>query len=123
MAYIALDPNIRQKMHFDFLLSIAFASFASPARLIEAETARVIAADFRFRQLGEKLANEIENSGVSGGVGTGGVADRVLVDVNHFINVVDAEDVIMSGGGGMSPVKLAGQGVVKDLVDQGAFAR
>src|SRR5262249_11761421 len=49
LADVALDPNVRQKVHFDLLLSIPFAGFAASARFVKTEAARVVAPHLRLR--------------------------------------------------------------------------
>jgi hypothetical protein len=44
LAGLALDPHVRQEVHLDALLAVAFAVFAAPAGHVETEAARRVAA-------------------------------------------------------------------------------
>ena len=69
VADVALDPDVGQEVHLDLLLAVALAGLAAAARLVEAEAARLVAAHLRLRQLGEQLADQVEDAGVGGRVG------------------------------------------------------
>src|SRR6185312_16576498 len=89
--------------------------------LIEAEAARVVAADFRLGQAGEQFANQVEDAGVGGRIGRRRVADRVLIDVDVFVEVFDAADFVVGGAGGASAMQFAGQRVVKHFIHKRRF--
>ena len=50
LADLALDIDIRQKVHLDLDDAVAGAGFAAPALDVEGEAARLVAAQLRFRQ-------------------------------------------------------------------------
>ena len=50
VAGVALDPHVGQEVHLDQLLALPFARLAAAALLVEAEPARVVAAELRFGQ-------------------------------------------------------------------------
>ena len=89
-ADFAGDVNIRQEIHFDAALAIALAGFAASAFHIEAETARAITALAGFRKHGVKFADRRENTSISGGIRARRAADGRLVNLDNFINVLDA---------------------------------
>ena len=70
----------------------------------------------------EELADQIEDAGVGRRVGTGRVADRILIDVDDLVDLVQAEDIVVGADGGAGPVQLAGQSVVEDFVDERTLA-
>ncbi len=123
LADVALDPDVGQEVHLDLLLAVALARLAAAARLVEAEALGLVAAHLRLGQLGEQLADQVEDAGVGRRVGAGRIADRVLIDVDDLVDVLEAEDVVVSADGDAGAVQLAGQGVVQDLVDQRTLAR
>ena len=123
MADVALDPDVGQEVHLDLLLAVALARLAAAARLVEAEAPRLVAAHLRLRQLGEQLADQVEDAGVGRRVRQRRVADRVLIDVDDLVDLLQAEDVVVGRAGGAGAVQLAGQRVVQDLVDQRTLAR
>ncbi len=51
VAGVALDPDVGQEVHLDLLLAVALAGLATAARLVEAEPARLIAADLGLGSL------------------------------------------------------------------------
>src|SRR5580692_4232562 len=83
LADIALDINVRQKMHFDLDHAIALAGLAAPALDIEAEAPGGIAARLGFRQFGEPVADGRESAGIGGGIRARRTPDRRLVYVDH----------------------------------------
>ena len=97
VADVALDPDVGQEVHLDLLLAVALAGLAAAARLVEAEAARLVAADLRLGQLGEQLADQVEDAGVGRRVGAGRIADRVLIDVDDLVDLLEAEDVVVGG--------------------------
>ena len=95
LADIASHPDIGKEVHLDFLLAVAFAGLTAAARLVEAESLGLIAAHFRFGQLGEELANQIEDAGIGRRVRVGRIADRVLIDVDDLVDLFQPENVIV----------------------------
>src|ERR1700676_825414 len=97
VADVALDPDVGQEVHLDLLLAVALARLAAAAGLVEAEAARMIAADLGLGKLSEKLANEIEDAGVRRRVGAGRIADRVLIDADDLVDVLQPENIVVGG--------------------------
>ena len=83
---VARHPDVGEEVHLDLLLPVAFARLAAAAGYVEAETLGLVAAHARLGQLGEELANQIEDAGVRGRVGVGRVADRILIDVDDLVD-------------------------------------
>ena len=80
------------------ILAVAFAGFAAAAGRVEAESPRRVAAHFGLRQLRIELANQVEHAGVRGRVAGGRVAQRLLIDANDFVDVLDAANFVVSAG-------------------------
>src|SRR5581483_2478694 len=134
-------PDIGEEVHVEAIGAIAFARLTAAAGLVEAEAARLIAADLRLGQLGEQSANLVEDLDVRRWVGARRPANRRLIDVNDFVNVLGADDAIVlanlattrSGIAVVAVFFLLGrrptvcqrrhQGVLENVVDQRAFAR
>src|SRR5262249_23153005 len=109
--------------HLDLLLAVAFARLATAARLVETKALRPVAADFRLGELSEELPDQVENTRIRRGVRTGRIADRVLIDADDLVDLLQAGDVVERGGNGASAVQLAGKRVVEDFLDQRTLAR
>src|SRR5262249_8468607 len=121
-AHIAIDPDIGEEVHLDLLLAISLARLAAAAGLVEAEALRLPAAHARLGKLGEKLADEIKDAGIGGRVGTGRIAERVLIDVDDLVDVLQAKDVVVRPDSDASAMQLAGESVVEDLVNERRLA-
>jgi len=75
----AADEHIAEELHLDLLEAGAATTFALALAGIEAECAGVEAALFGGVGLGEQFADVVERADVNGGVGTRGLAERLLV--------------------------------------------
>ena len=122
VADFAGDVHVGQEVHFDFNHAVALAGFASAAFDIEGESADVVAAFAREGDAGEEFADGCEQTGVGGGVGTRGAADGGLVDVDDFVKVFEAADVVVGGGFFLGAVEFAGGDFGESVVNQGGFA-
>ena len=114
--------NIGQKIHFDAAQAVALACFAAAALYVEAEAAGAIAAFARFGKHGEELADRCENAGVGGGVRAWRAADRRLIDLDHFVDVLRAEKLSVSAGRIHGAVELLRQGSIQDVIDESGLA-
>ncbi len=115
-ADVALDPDVGQEVHLDLLLAVALARLAAAARLVEAEAPRLVAAHLAPpADWANSCADQVEDAGVRRRVGRRRVADRVLIDVDDLVDVFQAEDVVVGGGGGAGAVQPAGQSVCTAL--------
>src|SRR5712692_1784788 len=98
-ADFAHHVHVRKKIHFDAAKAIALAGFAAAALHVEAEAPGAVAAFARFRKHGKEIADRSEDTGVSGGIRARRAADRSLIDLDDFVDLIGAEDFPMSGGG------------------------
>ncbi len=119
---VALDPHVRQEVHLDLLLAVALAGFASAARLVEAEALRTITTYLGLGQLREQLTNQVKHAGIRGRIRGRRVADGVLIDVDDLVDVLQTEDVIVSGRGGAARCSRRASVRYEDLVDQRTLA-
>ena len=115
--------NIGEEMHLDLDDTVSAAGFAAPSFNVEAEATLFIAPQLRFRQLGEQVPDGGENAGVRSRIGSGGSTDGRLVDVDDFVDMLQALDGFVFPRFVLGPVKMLGQAFIEDLVDQAALAR
>ena len=121
-ARLALDPDIRKEVHFDSPLTVALTRLAAATRHVKAESPGRIAAELRLRQLGEELADQLERAGVGGGVARRRIAQRLLIDANDLVDMLQAFDFIVLTRHQRRAVQLASYAGVQNLVDQRALA-
>jgi hypothetical protein len=81
-----------KEIHLNAPQAIPLARFASAALDVKAETARFVATFAGFREHGKKFANGRENAGVGGGIRARRAADRGLIDLNHFVDIFNAQN-------------------------------
>src|SRR5205823_8656323 len=62
------------------------------------QTCALPISHLRLRQASEQLADEFKHAGVRGRVRRRRIADRVLVDVDHLVDLLQAQDVVVGGG-------------------------
>ena len=120
---IARHIDIGQEVHFHFHHAVALAGGATTTFHVEGKTPRAIAAFAGHRHLGHQLAQGREQAGVSGRVGTRRAANRGLVHVDDFVEVVQPQDVVMRCGFFMGAVNLPRRSSVQGVVHQSGFAR
>ena len=123
MADFAGHVHVGQEMHFNFNDAVAFAGLAPTAAHIEAETPRLIAAQLRFRRLAVQFTNRRENAGIRHRIGTRRASDRLLVDIDNFVDIFRAGNAFIRAGTVVFTIQTVGQSFVKDLVDQRTLTR
>jgi hypothetical protein len=90
---------------------------------VEAEPARLVAANLGVGRLREEAANLVEHLDVGGRIRSGRAADGRLVDVDDLVKVLRADDLAVRAGiDFFGTVQVAGELLVENVVDQGAFA-
>ena len=105
-------------MHLDLHQTVAFARFAAASLHIERESPRPVAADLRLRQLREQLTDRREQSRIRRRIGSWGTTDRALIDVNDFVEVLEAGDAIVLAGNDASPVEVPRHRPMQNVFDQ-----
>src|SRR5262245_60946381 len=118
----ASNPHVGEKVHFQPRTAVSFAGFAAPAFDVETETARLVAAALRLRQLAEEIADFVEDLNVSARVAARRAADWRLVDGNQLVEMLQAFDRPVSAGGSFALVQIAVQGLDDNVADERAFA-
>ena len=92
VADLADHLHVGQEAHLDRLHALAVAAVAAPARGVEREAARGVAADARLLRVGEELADGVEEADVGRRAGARRLADRRLVDFEHARDRLPALD-------------------------------
>ena len=83
----------------------------------------MIAAQLRFRKACEQITNVIEHSRIGRRIGTWGSADRRLVNVNHFVNILESEDFVELSGFLLQPIRNASRALIQNFVYKAALSR
>ena len=123
VAGFARHIDRRQEVHLDLHHAVALAFLAAAALDVEAEPARLVAANFGRRQLGEQIADVVEHARVGGRIAAGRPADGRLVNHNDLVQILEAPEGAMLAGLFLGAVKFAEERAAQDVVHQRAFAR
>ena len=99
LADVAGDVDVGQEVHLDLDDAVALAGLAAAALDVEGEAAGLVAARLRLGQAGEPFADRREGAGIGRRVGARRAADRRLVDVDDLVDVLEALDAVVRGGG------------------------
>ena len=99
LADVAGDVDVGQEVHLDLDDAVALAGLAAAALDVEREAAGLVAARLGLGQAGEPFADRREGAGVGRRVGARRAADRRLVDVDDLVEVLEALDAVVRGGG------------------------
>ena len=121
-ARLALDPHIWKKMHLHPALAESFTNFAAAARHVEAKRAGRKSACPRFRHLGKQRADVIEDTGVGGGRRAGRGSNRVLIDENHLVDLLESLNRIVCTWLLAGRVQATGERPPENLQHQRRFA-
>ena len=122
-AHLARDVDVGQEMHLDLHETIALTRFAASALHVEREAPRPVAANLRFGQLGEQLANRREQARVRRGIRARRATDRTLVDVDDLVDVLEARDARMRAGNDSRAIEVSRQRAMQNVLDQRRLAR
>ena len=122
LADFARHGYIGQELHFNLNVALALAGFAASAFDIEGEPARFVAPDARLRQRGEQLPYGREGAGVGGRVAARRPSDGRLVDIDYFVNVLNAGDFLVFAGAVAALRHGLRQPLVQNVIHQRAFA-
>ena len=110
-------------MHFHFGHAVALTRTATPAVDIERKTARAVTTLTRHGHLGHQLAQRREQAGIGDRVGARRAAYGGLIDIDDFVKVVKAEDVVMRRRFFVGAVDLSGDCGIQSVIHQSGFAR
>ena len=92
LADLAGDVDVGQEVHLDLAHAVALARLAAAALHVEREAPRLVAVGARLRRLREHLADQVERLGVRRRVRARRAADRLLVDVDHLVDLRRCRD-------------------------------
>ena len=122
LADIALDIDVRQKVHLDLDDAIALAGLAAPALDVEREAARRIAARLGLRQFRKPVPDRREGTGIGCGIRARRAADRRLVDVDDLVEIFQPVDRSCGAGMFARPIEPPCGRLVERLDDERRFA-
>ena len=127
MTHVARHIHIGQEVHFHFHHAVALTGLAAATAIgcidVEAEATRAITAFARCRHFGHQVANVGEQTCVRGRVAAGCAANRRLIDIDHFVKVVQTQNVFVCGRLVVCTVNAARRCGVQSFVHQSGFAR
>ena len=122
ITYFAEDVDVGEEVHFDATLAFALAGFAAASDYVEGEAAGLVAALAGVGEHGEEISHRRKHSRIGSRVGAWGAADGGLVDLDDFVELVDADDFAVLAGLFAGAVEFFGEGAVEDVVDEGGFS-
>ena len=123
LADLARHVHVGQEVHLDLDDPGPLARLAAAALDVEAEAARLVAAQPRLRDRGEQLAQRRPEAGVGRRVRARGAPDRALVDLDHLVDLLHPLDpVVLAGRLARAPDDLC-QRRVEDLRHEARLAR
>src|SRR5256885_2833682 len=121
LADFTRDINIGQEVHLDLDDAVALAVLATAALHVEAEAARLVATDARFRHLGEELTNVGKDACVRRRIGARRATDRRLVDVDDLVDEVQAGNLARGARPILSPVEMLRHPSIQNVADERAL--
>src|ERR1700722_5434244 len=121
-ANFAHHVNVWKKIHFDAAETVALAGFAAAALYVETEAAGFIATSAGFGKHREEFANRSEDTCVRCGIGARSAANGRLIDFDHFINILYAENFAVSGRSLRSAIELLCKGAVQNVIHESGFS-
>ncbi len=110
-ALFAFHIHIGQKLHFNPHEAFALTRFASAAFDIEAESSGRISADARFGQFRVQITDGRKGAGVSGRIRARRAADGRLVNINHFVQILQSQNSFMFSRPVFGLIKMLGKGL------------
>ena len=123
LAHLAGHVHVGEEVHLDADDAVALAGLAPAALDVKGEPAGGKAPHLGLLGGGEQLPDVVEEPGVGGGVGPGGPADGGLVDLDHLVQVLQPQQLLVLPRVGVGPVQLRRQLFVEDLVDKAGLPR
>ena len=111
-------PDVGQEVHFELVGTVTFAGFAAAATHVEAESPRLVAANFCFRQLCVEVTNQVEQFDVRCRVGPRCASDRRLIDVDGFVDMLDAGDRFVIARLAFALIDVSIERLPENVVDQ-----
>ena len=116
------NEDIGKKLHGDFLVAHASATFAPTSARVEGEGGCGQPCALGFLGRGVKFADKIVNIEIEEGSGARGLGERGLIHEEDVGDLVLPSDGFDGGGIFYRPAHVMEKGFVNDFVDEGAFA-
>ncbi len=122
LADIAWHVYIGQELHLDTILALSLTRLAAAAFDIEAETTRRITAYFALGHIAEQVANLVEQVGIGRRVAARRAADRTLIDLDHFVQMLQSVNRLVLAGEGLRAIEVLAQSLAEDLDQERTLA-
>ena len=123
MADVAGHVDVGQELHLHADDAVALTGLASASLDVEAEAAGLVAAHARLARLAEEVADRVEDARVRRGIRARRAADRLLVDVDDLVDILESLDLLVLARLALHVVEARGDALVEDLVDERRLAR
>ena len=98
LADLAGNVDIGKELHLDLEDAVPTARFAASALHIEAEPPCLIPAHPRLAHLTEQVADRIEHARISRGIRARRAADRLLIDIDDLVDMLQSLDLLVLAG-------------------------
>ena len=117
VTHFARYEYIGQEVHFNGLVAVSTASFASASRYIERKASRLIATDFRFRKIDKQVADVREDTRIGGRIRTGCASQWRLVDIHYLVYIFQSLDAIVGQRVLQRTIEVLRENGLKRIVD------
>ena len=109
-------------MHFNLDDTVTAAGFTSAAFYVKTESTLFIASRLGIRRRRKQIPDLIKQTCIRGRVGTRRSADRRLVNIDHFVELLDPLDCLMLTRNRQGMVEIMCQPLIYDLIDKRRFS-
>ena len=109
-------------MHLYFYYAITPTGLTSASFYVKTEPPGLVSSHPGFGQHGKEFADMGESTGVSSWIGAWCSTDRTLINVDHFINVMNSLDGFDAADPSLKAIKFLAQGSIDNTIDQAALA-
>ncbi len=109
VADLAGHVDVRQEVHLDLDLAVALAGLAAATAHVEREAARAVTAHAALGHRRVERAQVVPQADVRRRVGARRAADGALVDVDHFVDELDALDLLVRAHRSLGAVHGVGE--------------
>ena len=107
----------------DAAQAVALAGLAAATLDVKAEAAGAVAALARFGEHGEQFADRREDSGIGRGIRARRAADRRLIDLDHFVDLLGAFNRPERARTLHRAIQLLRERAIENVVHQSGFSR
>ena len=95
VADFAGNVDIRKEVHLDLESTVSLAGFAATSLDVERKAPRTVTAQLRFRDLSKEFADLIPHTCIGSGVRARRTADRRLINMHDFIELIGSSNRAM----------------------------